>query len=102
MKNNGIKHIKVASYRPASNGLAERAVRMEDGGLQTKLSWFPLSNRAIPHSTTGVPPAELLMKRRLHTHLNQLVPSMTDRVRNILNSPSRRQHMITMLRRGRF
>ena len=28
------------------------------------------------------PPAELLMKRRLHTHLNQLVPSIADRVRN--------------------
>ena len=90
MKKNGIKHIKVAPYHPASNGLAERAVRifkegyekMEDGSVQTKLSRFLLSYRTTPHSTTGVPPAELLMKRRLHTHLNQLVPSIADRVRN--------------------
>ena len=55
---------------------------MEDGSVQTKLSWFLLSYHTTPHSTTGVPPAELLMKRRLHTHLNQLVPSIADRVRN--------------------
>ena len=90
MKKNGIKHIKVAPYHPASNGLAERAVRifkegyekMEDGSVQTKLSRLLLSYRTTPHSTTGVPPAELLMKRRLHAHLNQLVPSRADRVRN--------------------
>ena len=90
MKKNGIKHIKVAPYHPASNGLAERAVRifkegyekMEDGSVQTKLSRFLLSYRTTPHSTTGVPPAELLMKRRLHTQLNQLVPSEADHVRN--------------------
>ena len=87
---NGIKHIKVATYHPASNGLAERAVRifkegyekMEGGSVQTKLSRFLLSYRTTPHSTTGVPPAELLMKRRLHTQLNQLVPSIANRVRN--------------------
>ena len=90
MKKNGIKHIKVAPYHPASNGLAERAVRifkegyekMEDGSVQTKLSRFLLSYRTTPHSTTGVPPAELLMKRRLHTQLNQFVPSVADHVRN--------------------
>jgi len=46
MKRNGIKHIKVASNHPASNGLAERVVRifkegyekMEGGSVQTKLS----------------------------------------------------------------
>ena len=90
MKRNGIKNIKAASYHPASNGLAERAMRifkegyekMEGGSVQTKLSRFLLSYRTTPHSTTGVPPAELLIKRRLHTQLNQLVPSVVNRVRN--------------------
>ena len=89
-KRNGIKHIKVAPYHPASNGLAERAVqifkegyeKMEGGSVQTKLSRFLLSYRTTPHSMTGVPPAELLMKRRLHTQLNQLVPNIANRVRN--------------------
>ena len=80
----------MAPYHPASNGLAERAVRifkegyekMEGGSVQTKLSRFLLSYRTTPHSTTGVQPAELLMKRRLHTQLSQLVPSVANRVRN--------------------
>jgi len=75
MKRNGIKHIKVAPNHPASNGLAERAVRiikegyekMEGGSTQTMLSRFLLSYRTTPYSTIGVPPAELLMKWRLHT-----------------------------------
>ena len=90
MKKNGIKHIAVSPYHPASNGLAERAVRifkegyekMEEGSVQTKLSRFLLSYRTTPHSTTGVPPAELLMKRKLHTQLNRLLPSVANRVRN--------------------
>ena len=90
MKKNGIKHVKVAPYHPASDGLAERAVRifkegfekMEGGSVKTKLSRFLLSYRTTPHSTTGVPPAELLMKRKLHTQLNQIVPSIANRVRN--------------------
>ena len=90
MKRNGIKHIKVAPYHPASNGLAERAVRvfkegfkkMGEGSIQTKLSRFLLSYRTTPHSTTGVPPAELLMKRKLRTQLDRLYPNVADRVRS--------------------
>ena len=90
MKKNGIKHIKVSPYHPASNGLAERAVRifkegyekMEEGSVQTKLSRFLLSYQTTPHSTTGVPPAELLMKRKLHTQLNRLIPSIANRVQD--------------------
>ena len=90
MKRNGIKHIKVAPYHPASNGLAERAVRvfkegfekMGEGSIQTKLSRFLLSYLTTPHSTTGVPPAELLMKRKLRTQLDRLYPNVADRVRS--------------------
>ena len=90
MKRNGIKHIKVAPYHPVSNGLAERAVRvfkegfekMGEGSIQTKLSRFLLSYRTTPHSTTGVPPAELLMKGKLRTQLDRLYPNVADRVRS--------------------
>ncbi|XP_044184326.1 LOW QUALITY PROTEIN: uncharacterized protein K02A2.6-like [Acropora millepora] len=90
MKQNGIKHIKVAPYHPASNGLAERAVRvfkegfekMGEGSIQTKISRFLLRYRTTPHSTTGVPPSELLMKRKLHTQLDRIFPSVADRVRS--------------------
>ena len=44
MEQNEVKHITVAPYHPASNGLAEKAVnivkdglRHSDGGLETKL-----------------------------------------------------------------
>ncbi|KAK3738200.1 hypothetical protein QZH41_012780, partial [Actinostola sp. cb2023] len=85
---NGIKHIKVAPYHPASNGQAERAVRifkegfekMEGGSIRTKLSRFLLRYRITPHSTTGVPPAQLLMKRHLRTQLDLVRPSVGDRV----------------------
>ena len=90
MKRNGIKHIKVAPYHPASNGLAERAVRvfkegfekMGEGSIQTKISRFLLRYRTTPHSTTGVPPSELLMERKLHTQLDRIFPSVADRVRS--------------------
>ena len=90
MKKSGIKHIKVTPYHPASNGVAERTVRvfkegfekMGEGSIQTKLSQFVLSYRTTPHSTTGVPAAELLMKRKLHTQLDRLYPNVADRVRS--------------------
>ena len=88
MSQNGIKHIKVSPYHPASNGQAERAVRvfkegivkMEGGSLKTKLARFFLNYRISPHSTTGVSPAGLLMNRQLHTQLNQLRLNFHDRV----------------------
>jgi hypothetical protein len=88
MNQNGIKHIKVSPYHPASNGQAEWTVRvfkegiekMEGGSLKTKLGRFLLKYRITPHSTTGVPPAQLLMNRKLHTHLDLIHPNVSDRV----------------------
>ena len=88
MRQNGIRHIKTSPYHPASNGQAERAVRvfkegiakMEGRSLKTKLARFLLRYRITPHSTTGVSPVELLMNRQLQTQLTHLRPSVRDRV----------------------
>lgn len=89
MKNNGIRHLRSAPFRPASNGQAEVAVRIVKEGLkrvegvslQTRLSRFLLSYRTRPHSVTGKTPAELLMRRELKTILSLVRPSVKDRVK---------------------
>ena len=87
-KQNGIRHVFSAPYHPASNGLAERAVqtfkegmrKSRPGSLETRLARFLFKYRITPHSTTGLSPAELLMGRRLHSHLSQLHPDVAQRV----------------------
>ena len=85
---NQIRHVKIAPYHPSSNGLAERAVqtckmgmkKQLTGTVQTKLPRFLFHYRLTPHTTTGVAPAELLLKRRPRSHLDCIVPSLKDRV----------------------
>ena len=85
---NGIKQTTSAPYHPASNGLAERAVKifkngmkkMTAGSLPQKLARFLFSYRITPQSTTGVSPSELLMNRKLKSVLDLLKPNITDRV----------------------
>ena len=48
----------------------------------TKLSRFLLKYRIAPHTETGVAPGELLIKRRLRTHLNQVQPRVVEHVEN--------------------
>lgn len=77
------KHTKVSPYHPASNGQAGQAVRafkegiekMEKGTIQDKLSHFLLKYRTTLHTTTRVTPVELLMKRKLRTKLDLIVPN---------------------------
>ena len=65
-RSNGIRHTLVAPYHPASNGLAERAVRtikqglrkMTEGSLSDRIARFLFQYRNTPHSTTGMIPAE--------------------------------------------
>nr|XP_006813083.1 PREDICTED: uncharacterized protein K02A2.6-like [Saccoglossus kowalevskii] len=84
MNANGIIHLTWRPpYHPRSNGLAERSVQMFkegmkklcSGSVETKLSRFQFKYRVTPHSTTGKTPAELLMGRKLRTHLDLLQPN---------------------------
>ena len=89
LKRNGIKHVRTPPYHPASNGLIERAVqtfkegmrRLTEGSINTRVSRFLFKYRITPHSTTGVPPAELVFGRKLRSHLDHLRPNLGDTVR---------------------
>ena len=89
VQSNGIKHLTSAPYHPASNGLAERAVQTlknalekdsSGANLETQISLFLFHYRITPHSTTGVPPAELLLGWRPRCRLDLLHPDISGRV----------------------
>jgi len=48
--------------------------KLSQGTLQDRVNAFLFKYRTTPQTTTGVTPAELLMGRKLHTHLDMLVP----------------------------
>ena len=83
---NGIRHIKTSPYHPASNGLIERAVQtmnlaLKKGAgkdLESCLMRFLFRYRMTPHASTGVSPAELLMGRRLRSHLSMIHPGVKE------------------------
>ena len=88
MSSNGITHVTTAPYHPSSNGLAERAVQTFKRGLkatkgttlQERISKFLFTYRITPYTITGVPPAQLLMNRRLRSRFDRLFPDLQHRV----------------------
>jgi len=50
------------------------------GNITEKLSKFLFKYRITPHSTTGIPPAELLMGRKIRPKLDLLQPNLTSKV----------------------
>ena len=85
---NGIKHVTSAPYHPSTNGQAERAVqtlkqgikRTPGDSIQERLSKFLFDYRITPHATTGIPPCELLMNRRLRSRLDLFYPEVERKV----------------------
>lgn len=83
-RGNGIQHIFTAPYHPASNGLAENAVRTLKRVIKkailgkekiNKALWsFLLHYRNTAHSTTNESPAKLMLGRPLRTKLDVLKP----------------------------
>ena len=90
MAGNAVKHIRVAPYHPASNGLAERfvqtfkkamsAARNDGASLSQKLCRFLLTYRSTPHATTQVAPCELFLKRTIRTRLDAIRPNYSGTV----------------------
>ena len=94
-RQNGIKHILVPPYHPASNGAAERLVCVVKealekqvlqgtGGMTMKhrLANFLIKYCSTPHSVTGQTPNELMVKRQLRTRLTLLKPNLAQVVEN--------------------
>ena len=91
-RQNGIRHLRSVPYHPASNGLAERAVqtfksgmkKLTSGSIESKLSRFLFAYRLTPQSTTGLPPAVMLMggdQGRIWTSSSQMWLSVYDAIR---------------------
>ena len=90
LKMNGVKHVRVAPYHAASNGLAERMVQSFKNHLkacrgsrlsiQQRIENFLLTYRSTKHPTTGRTPAGLFLGRELRTRLTLLRPSVGEKV----------------------
>ena len=102
---NGIRHVQSAPYHPSSNGLAERAVqsfkhamKKSTGSLSTQLNEFLFQYRITPHTTTGRPPAELLMGRRLRSRLSLMLPNAVTKVHKAQDAQKKAHDHHTQLR----
>lgn len=85
-KLNSIDHVKSAPFHPASNGLAERAVRTfkegfkkimhEEGDREKALYKYLITFRATPKQTSNKSPAELLHGRQPRTIFSAMFPDV--------------------------
>ena len=82
-------------YHPATNGIAENMVKnvkqwlKKQGGSTTAyraISDFLRTYRNVPHMSTGRTPAEVIFKHLPRTHLSMIVPDMTERLKNQLQT----------------
>ena len=85
---NAIRHAKLSPYHPSSNGLVERAVqslknglkKVKEGTLEARIAKILFQYRITPHSTTGIAPAELLLRARPRSRMYALFPKTAVRV----------------------
>ena len=84
LKSNGVKHIRVAPYHAASNGLAERhsyySRKQDQMSMQQSIANFLLIYRSTTHPTTGYTPAKLFLGRELRTRLSLIKPETQSNV----------------------
>ncbi|XP_026539495.1 uncharacterized protein K02A2.6-like [Notechis scutatus] len=79
----GIRHALTAPAYPASNGWAERMVqytkealdKLYTGDIQDKINKMLTIQHITPSTSTNKSPAELLMGRKLRSHLDRLHPT---------------------------
>lgn len=83
LQNNGITHITPPPYSPASNGQAERGVRVikdllkkntSGGSLKTRLAQALIFYRSVPHSITQIAPSVALNGRKFITAKDKINP----------------------------
>ena len=60
----------------------KEAFKKMTGPLEVRVQRFLFKYRVTPQATTGVSAAELLMGRRIRTHLDLLYSDIQQRVRN--------------------
>jgi len=84
--NNGTLHKTSAVCKPATNGQAERVVRilkiavkqaqLTHRDVDAVIAHYLLVYRSTPHATTGEIPSVLLVGRRLRTKHDLMIPSV--------------------------
>ena len=105
-------HITFTPYHMASNGLAEKTVRivteglrkMKVGTISDRIARLLFQYRMTPQSVTKLSPAELLLHGKMPAcmrgRLNLLHPNLTDRVQWKYQQKNRKSTMTFILRKG--
>ncbi|KRX13745.1 Transposon Ty3-I Gag-Pol polyprotein [Trichinella nelsoni] len=102
MQSNGIKHVTTAPFHPSSNGLAERAVqstkealkRITSGSWSARLARLLLSQHSTPDPRSNLSPAELLMKLKLKTYLDRILPNNAEIAKRKVTPPPHREFKV--------
>ena len=58
----------------------ENGTKLTEGAMEVKLARFLFYYRVVPHSTTGMSPAELMFGQQLRTRFDILQPGLANRV----------------------